>query len=126
LPLVSRTRATFRNAEFGFLGVCVRTIRHTPRFCGEPLMSETRLRPLDLALGFRTNWLIVGISQISNQNIHKLIDAKRFLDLRLGLGLGLFFLPDAQQFLGQRRFDQVLDFQFQMRLERRPGRDQVA
>jgi hypothetical protein len=43
LPLVSRTRATFRNAEFGFFGVCVRTIRQTPRICGEPLISETRL-----------------------------------------------------------------------------------
>jgi hypothetical protein len=54
LPLVSRTRAIFRRAELGFLGVWVRTIRHTPRFCGDPVISETRFLPLDLRL-FRTN-----------------------------------------------------------------------
>jgi hypothetical protein len=36
MPLVKRTRATFRNAEFGFLGVCVYTRVQTPRFCGHP------------------------------------------------------------------------------------------
>jgi hypothetical protein len=30
--LVSRTRATFRKAELGFLGVVVYTRTHTPRF----------------------------------------------------------------------------------------------
>ena len=34
MPLVSRTRATLRSAEFGFFGVCVKTRTHTPRFCG--------------------------------------------------------------------------------------------
>ena len=34
MPLVSRTRATFRNAEFGFFGVVVYTRVHTPRFWG--------------------------------------------------------------------------------------------
>ena len=33
-PLVKRTRATFRSAEFGFLRVVVYTRVHTPRFCG--------------------------------------------------------------------------------------------
>src|SRR5437588_3335800 len=33
---VSRTRATLRNAEFGFFGVCVYTRMHTPRFSGQP------------------------------------------------------------------------------------------
>jgi hypothetical protein len=32
--LVSRTRATLRSAEFGFLGVVVYTRVHTPRRCG--------------------------------------------------------------------------------------------
>ena len=36
IPLVSRTRATLRRAEFGFLGVEVKTRTHTPRFCGDP------------------------------------------------------------------------------------------
>src|ERR1019366_4690800 len=35
IPFVSRTRATFRSAEFGFLGVEVYTRVHTPRFCGQ-------------------------------------------------------------------------------------------
>src|ERR1700731_3320933 len=35
--LVKRTRATLRNAEFGFFGVCVYTRMHTPRFSGQPI-----------------------------------------------------------------------------------------
>src|ERR687894_2851246 len=43
MPFVSRTRATFRSAEFGFFGVVVYTRVHTPRRCG----AATRfLRPL--------------------------------------------------------------------------------
>lgn len=33
--LVNRTRAIFRTAEFGFLGVVVVTFTHTPRLNGE-------------------------------------------------------------------------------------------
>src|SRR4051794_3613271 len=39
MPLVSRTRATLRSAEFGFLGVVVYTRVHTPRRCGAPLSA---------------------------------------------------------------------------------------
>src|SRR6202047_2464299 len=59
-PLVNRTRATLRNAEFGFFGVCVYTRVHTPRFCGEPcsaglaVLYRGRLRPS------RTYWLEGG------------------------------------------------------------------
>src|SRR5258708_20683536 len=42
-PLVRRTRATFRSAEFGFLGVIVLTWVHTPRRCGLPATSNVRL-----------------------------------------------------------------------------------
>lgn len=42
-PFVSRTLATLRRAEFGFLGVIVRTLRHTPRFCGLPLLTRVIL-----------------------------------------------------------------------------------
>src|ERR1700730_13363436 len=69
-----RTRAIFRIAEFGFLGVIVRTCVQTPRFWGDPRRREVLFfnalyeynnagaftffcfceRP------FRTNWLIVG------------------------------------------------------------------
>jgi hypothetical protein len=42
IPLVSRTRATFRSAEFGFLGVVVYTRVQTPRFCGQPAAPDWR------------------------------------------------------------------------------------
>ena len=35
MAFVNLTRATFRNAEFGLLGVCVYTRIQTPRFCGQ-------------------------------------------------------------------------------------------
>src|ERR687894_781946 len=67
---VSRTRATLRSAEFGFLGVVVYTRVHTPRRWG----AATRfLRPLpdfrpgvaSFFLGawrpLRTSWEVVGI-----------------------------------------------------------------
>src|ERR1051325_11298971 len=61
MPLVRRTRATFRSAELGFLGVTVRTTVQTPRLKGLLL----RAGDLDLTLGvarpFLTNWLTVGI-----------------------------------------------------------------
>src|ERR1700754_3732337 len=43
MPLVSRTRATLRSAEFGFFGVVVYTRVHTPRRCGAATFF---LRPL--------------------------------------------------------------------------------
>jgi hypothetical protein len=60
IPLVSRTRATFRSAEFGFLGVEVYTRVQTPRFWGQlfnaglEVFQAGGLRPL------RTSWLNVG------------------------------------------------------------------
>ena len=71
---VSRTRAIFRSAEFGFFGVIVRTCRQTPRFCGAPGIGTWRCRRLFQFLrsagaltfsifGFRpwrTSWLMVG------------------------------------------------------------------
>jgi hypothetical protein len=39
IPFVSRTLATFRKAEFGFFGVVVYTLTHTPRRCGDPLRA---------------------------------------------------------------------------------------
>ena len=52
MPFVKRTRATLRNAEFGFFGVCVYTRVHTPRRCGEPcsaglaVLYRVGVRPL--------------------------------------------------------------------------------
>src|SRR4051794_22169522 len=70
----SRTRAILRSAEFGFLGVIVRTWRQTPRFCGAPGIGTClRFIPFQFlrmagALTFeifgfrpwRTSWLMVG------------------------------------------------------------------
>src|SRR5487761_320177 len=50
--LVNRARATLRSAELGFLGVCVYTRMHTPRFSGHPcsagdfVLVRTFSRPL--------------------------------------------------------------------------------
>jgi len=41
-----RTRATFRNAEFGFFGVIVLTTVQTPRFCGLNVATIRRSREL--------------------------------------------------------------------------------
>src|ERR1700716_3050585 len=62
MPLVSFTRATLRNAEFGFFGVVVYTRVHTPRRCGLPLraavfcLATLSVRPL------RTSCWIVGMT----------------------------------------------------------------
>src|SRR6185312_33767 len=69
MPLVSRTRAILRRAEFGFFGVTVATRVQTPRRCG----AETRfLRPCpDFSPGvvtfffgrlrpFLTSWFVFG------------------------------------------------------------------
>src|SRR5580698_4309041 len=71
IPLVSRTRATFRSAEFGFLGVDVYTHVHTPRFCGHPckaglaVFHRGGLRPL------RTSWLNVGTNLPQRECVKK-------------------------------------------------------
>ena len=46
IPVVRRTLATLRSAEFGFLGVNVMTLVHTPRLCGEAFKAG------DLVLDF--------------------------------------------------------------------------
>src|SRR4051794_23362884 len=70
MPPEIRTRATLRNAEFGFLGVVVYTRVHTPRRWGAATFF---LRPLPdfrpgvasfLVLGcrpLRISWLVVGM-----------------------------------------------------------------
>src|SRR5271157_2357901 len=75
MPLVRRTRAILRKAEFGFLGVIVRTTVHTPRFWGAPFSWRIRrclfvfrvynkagalLFTLLVCRPLRINWLIVG------------------------------------------------------------------
>src|SRR5437868_7413855 len=73
MPLVSRTRATFRSAELGFFGVIVYTRVQTPRRCGAATFF---LRPLpDFRPGvvtflvgdlrpLRISWLVVGMRRV--------------------------------------------------------------
>src|SRR4029077_14194798 len=69
MPFVSRTRAIFRSAEFGFLGVIVDTRVQTPRFCGAPwsagvfVFSRLDVRPL------RINWFTVGMSPFGIEKV---------------------------------------------------------
>src|SRR5687767_11185801 len=69
LPLLSRTRAIFRRAELGFLGVMVLTWRQTPRFCGEASRSLTLLIRGKARRGFLINWLIVGIGFLRSRSM---------------------------------------------------------
>ncbi len=70
-----RTRATFRSAEFGFLGVTVLTCRQTPAFWGAPFWSSRVLPVNEFRIarnagvfgflrvrlrGFLTSWFSVG------------------------------------------------------------------
>ncbi len=58
---VRRTRATFLNAEFGFLGVTVMTREQMPRFCGHACRAGDLVLPEVFLRRLRTSWLIVGI-----------------------------------------------------------------
>src|SRR6185312_663580 len=60
MPEVSRTRATFRSAEFGFLGVWVKTRVQTPRRWGEPLSAGVLVFSVFDSRPLRTSWAIVG------------------------------------------------------------------
>src|SRR5665213_2214389 len=97
-PLVKRTRATLRSAEFGFFGVTVLTWVQTPRRCGLPATSNVRdgrsgwpgFGPVRMTRNagvltffslftrpLRTSWLIVGTqfpkkaSEVARSRIHK-------------------------------------------------------
>src|SRR4026209_468655 len=64
MPFVSRTRATFRRAEFGFFGVAVYTRVQTPRFCGAPRSAGGLVFALGVLRPLRTSWLTVGTSPL--------------------------------------------------------------
>src|ERR687892_260519 len=61
MPLVNRTRATLRSAEFGFFGVWVKTRTQTPRFCGLTCSAGLFVLVTIFFRPWRTSWLIVGI-----------------------------------------------------------------
>ena len=60
MPVVSRTRATLRSAEFGFFGVWVNTRVQTPRRCGEPFSAGVLVFSVLVSRPLRTSWAIVG------------------------------------------------------------------
>src|SRR4249919_3345309 len=69
MPLVNRTRAILRRAEFGFFGVTVATRVQTPRRCGAAtlfLLPCPDLRPgvvvffLGLLRPLRISWFVFG------------------------------------------------------------------
>src|SRR5437763_3146349 len=63
--LVSRTRATLRSAEFGFLGVVVYTRVHTPRRCGLPFSAGVLVLLVFAWRPLRTSCWIVGTGFLS-------------------------------------------------------------
>jgi hypothetical protein len=71
-PFVNRTRATFRSAEFGFLGVEVYTRVQTPRFCGQLLSAGLEVFQRGGFRPIRTSWLKVGTNFLS-------VNSKNFL-----------------------------------------------
>src|SRR3972149_6897658 len=58
---VSRTRATLRSAELGFLGVVVYTRVQTPRRCGDPLRAGAFVLSFGRFRALRTSCWIVGM-----------------------------------------------------------------
>src|SRR3989344_2223479 len=58
MPLLSRTRAIFLRAEFGFLGVMVVTLTHTPRLNGAPIGKSFRLRRMVSSTDWSTGDLV--------------------------------------------------------------------
>jgi len=60
-PLVKRTLATLRRAEFGFFGVVVYTRVHTPRRCGQFSMAGLLDLTTSTVRPWRTSWLMVGM-----------------------------------------------------------------
>src|SRR6516164_11746590 len=69
-PLVRRTFATFRNAEFGFFGVRVITCTQTPRRWGLLLRAGDFDFTASFLRLFLTSWLMVGIWQIRFNPYH--------------------------------------------------------
>src|SRR6266516_736586 len=69
IPFVRRTRATFRRAEFGFLGVCVITRVQTPRRCGAPCSAGVLVRDFGAVRPFLTSWFTVGTDLLLHTQI---------------------------------------------------------
>src|SRR5258705_8687589 len=92
--LVNRTLATFRRAEFGFLGVVVYTRVHTPRLCGQLSSALDLLLARMISLPFLTNCCIVGI-----RNLFEFWDGKGNGQARiLQINVELKLLPASHEY----------------------------
>src|ERR1700739_74706 len=67
-PLDRRTRATFRSAELGFLGVVVYTRVHTPRRWGAPFRAGVLVFDCLASRPLRTSWAMVGARDLWSGN----------------------------------------------------------
>src|SRR3954469_19648946 len=63
-PLVRRTLAPLRSAEFGFFGVVVYTRVHTPRRCGQFCIAGDLDLTTSTSRPWRTSWLMVGMGNL--------------------------------------------------------------
>src|SRR5438477_4166691 len=80
MPLVRRTRATLRSAEFGFFGVWVKTRTQTPRFCGLTCNAGLFVLVTIFLRPWRTSWLIVGINgrgSLPRGHAHQRLESRR-------------------------------------------------
>src|SRR5215216_3384528 len=71
IPVVSRTRATLRSAEFGFFGVVVYTRVQTPRRWGEPFSAGVFVLDGFESRPLRTSWAIVGTRVLYFRNFER-------------------------------------------------------
>ena len=78
MPLVSRTRATFLSAEFGFFGVCVKTRTQTPKKPNSALRKVARVR---LTNGIEVTTYIPGVGHNLQEHSLVLIRGGRVKDL---------------------------------------------
>src|SRR6202034_4845523 len=65
LPDDTRTRASLRRAEYGFLGVVVWTRVHPPRRWGAPFRAGVLVFVTLACRPLRTSWAIVGTRYLS-------------------------------------------------------------
>src|SRR5678815_2764257 len=84
IPLVRRTRATLRSAEFGFFGVWVNTRTQTPRFCGLSCSAGLLVFVRTLSRPLRTSWLIVGTVLNNSSRVRVPAHAKTCLSFYIG------------------------------------------
>src|SRR5687768_11434192 len=72
MPLVRRTRATLRRAEFGFFGVVVYTRVHTPRRWGLPFSAGVLVLLVFAWRPLRTSCWIVGTGSLRSLSLARL------------------------------------------------------